>query len=412
MSLREKIRIKIEEIYPLVMTFLESPVPENPYGLMEGKTGAAFFLHQYALHHPDKKKQCYKKINSIIENAFDYIGETPGIRTSYCDGIIGILWLAQFLKNEKVIELDDEDISMDIVQELNEYSLSQSTDQGNCDLLHGGFGFWAFLLESKNMPGKEKYIRDQLDALAKIKIDAPYGYNWKIDLTIFQKENKIKADVDASTSTHLGMAHGITFILALLAKTKMQGFFEEETEYLLHKGLEHIRSLKMNSNSLYTYPMIVINGKPSNDGRLAWCNGDLGIAGVFLLAWKATGREDYRTEALEILRSASKLTVEDAGAVDAGLCHGTAGIAALFKRFYIETKDVQLKTAHDNWIAATLEMATFTDGYAGYKTYSSASYGGPRKEYGFLSGISGIGTSLLSSLSEEPVAWDRVLQIC
>lgn len=413
MNIKEQIVAKIEEIYPLVCQFVEAEQTKNPFSLFDGKPGAALFLYQYAHYYPEKRKECYDHINRIIEDAFEYIVETPDVKTSYCDGIIGILWLTQFLRNEGVIEMEAEDLPEDIIQELSEYSISQTIDMNNCDLLHGGFGFWAFLLESMDLPEKQNLLRAQLDALHKIKIETAEGLNWKIDLDIFQEENSEKIHIDQLTSTHLGLAHGTSFILALLAKTKIQGYFEEETEELIHKGLAHIRSLKIKQeHSAYVYPMVVVNGKPVDGGRLAWCNGDLSVANAFWLGWKATGKEEYKTEALEIIQAASRMNVKNAGALDAGLCHGTGGVAQIFKKFYWDTKEEQYARASDDWITATLEMANYTDGYAGYKTYSSEAYGGPRLEYGFLSGISGIGSALLTALSKTPTTWDRVLQIC
>lgn len=403
---------KIEEIYSLVCHFLETHPKENPFSLFEGKTGAALFLYQYAQINPEKKVVCYDQIDSIIESAFEYIATTPDVRTSYCDGIIGILWLTQFMRNECVIEMDAADIPDNIIQELSEHSISQTIGQNNCDLLHGGFGFWALLLESRDLNNKEKLIREQLNALKKIEIKTAAGLNWKIDLDIFQKDATDKVAIDVITSTHLGLAHGTSSILALLAKTNLQGYFKNETEELLHKGLAHFHSLKAADDSTLGYPMVVLNGKAELGTRLAWCNGNFCVANSFWLAWKATGWTKYKAEALQLIDDAMAIDMKHAGALDAGLCHGTAGVAQLFRRYYWDTQKKEYETVSDRWIKATLEMATYPDGYAGYKTYSSAAYGGPRKEYGFLSGISGIGAALLSALSEKPTHWDRVLQIC
>ncbi len=405
---------KTEELYPIICGFIEDEgITDNPYGLLEGKTGAGLFLYQYALQHPEKKKECYLKINRLMDKAFDYISETPDIRTSYCEGLAGILWLVQFFRNQKVLRMNKEDIPMDIVYQLSEYSVFETTQQQNCDFLHGGFGFWAFLLESADLSQKEKFIGMQLQALDKIKIKTSAGCNWKIDLEIYRAGDKEKEELDVHTTTHLGLAHGISSILILLAKTKIQGYFEKETEERIHEGLSHLRSLKNNvADSGYVYPSVVINEVAQSDGRLAWCNGDLGVAQAYWMGWKATGVKSYKEEALQIMNAALQLEKENTGAVDAGLCHGTAGIAQLFRRFYWETNEKQFEMAADKWINFTLEMAAYPDGIAGYKTYSPEIYGGPRKEFGFLSGASGIGTVLLSALTTTPTTWDRVLQIC
>lgn len=404
---------KIEELYPLVVDFLEKDQPvEHPFSLFDGKPGAALFLYEYARFRPVRKKECYKKISTFIEKAFDYISETPGIKTSYCDGITGILWLTQFFRNEGVIHMDAEDIPQEIIGQLSGYSLSQTVEQNNCDLLHGGFGFWALLLESRDLKKKEKLIWDQLQALDQLKFPTPFGCNWKIDLDIFQKELKEQFVINPLTSTHLGLAHGTSFIIILLAKTMLQGYFKTEIERNIHEGLAHICSLKLDTVSpAFCYPMLVLNGEVKTGGRLAWCNGDLCVARAFWMAWKATKMEKYKSEALEIMRRAVLRNKNEAGARDAGICHGTAGIAQLFQRFYLETNDETFRSASNKWILETLAMASYEDGLGGFKTYRSELYGGPQAEYGFLSGISGIGSVLLSSLTQTPPSWDRILQI-
>jgi hypothetical protein len=411
--MREKVIAKIEELYTLLMRFIKSEMPlEHPFSLFDGIPGAAIFLYEYARFRPARKKQCYKVINTIIEKAFDHIQCTPRMKTSYCDGIIGILWLAQFFHNVGVIEMDQEDLPEEIIEQLSEFSVSETIHRNHCDLLHGGFGFWAFLLESKDLAHKAQLIREQLNALNSIRMDTGKGCNWKIDLDIFQQEQQEKISIDPYSSTHLGLAHGISFILVLLAKTKEQGFFKVETEELLHKGLSHIHSLKQQpSSSGYCYPMVVLNGRSQNGGRLAWCNGELCVALAFWMGWKATGTDIYKAEAFEIMERAGRKNRKEAGALDAGLCHGTAGIAQIFRRFYWETHDSTYAAISDRWISETLNMANYTDGLAGFKTYRSGTYGGPHAEYGFLSGIAGIGSVLLSSLSEMPSDWDRVLQL-
>lgn len=405
---------KIEEIYNLLMDCLQRE-QLNEYGisLFEGAPGIALFLYQYAQYMSSKKKDCYAAINLIIEDAFDYISETPDVKISYCDGIIGILWLTQFLRKHGVIEMDADDIPGDMIQELSNYSLSQTTTQFNCDLLHGGFGFWAFLLASEDLPEQSKLIRQQLDALDKIKIPVETGMNWRMEPGIFQGEDQNNLPVDPVTSTHLGLAHGICSILVLLAKTNVKGLFLKETADLLHQGLMHLRSLKLkNTTNGYSYPMVVLNGTPQKGNRLAWCNGDLCVAQAFWMGWKATRKEAYKKEALAIVNTCIQLDKSRSGVADAGLCHGTAGIAQILRQFYWETNERSYALASDEWITETLKMASFPDGYAGFKTYRSMAYGGAQPEYGLLSGITGIGLTLLSSLSDKPTKWDSMLQIC
>jgi hypothetical protein len=98
--------------------------------------------------------------------------------------------------------------------------------------------------------------------------------------------------------------------------------------------------------------------------------------------------------------------------VDAGLCHGAAGIAQILLYFYWESGESAFLHAANKWMRQGLQMAVFNDGYAGFKTYRKPEHGGSQPEYDLLSGITGIGLGMLSFLSNEPSHWHHALQIC
>lgn len=142
------------------------------------------------------------------------------------------------------------------------------------------------------------------------------------------------------------------------------------------------------------------------NSRLAWCYGDLGAAIAFWQAGNTLGEQRWKTEALHILQHASKrIDLHANQVVDAGICHGTAGIAHIFNRFYRETKQIFLKDAADYWINETLKMATQKDGLCGYKAWQGEE--GWVAQQGLLEGIAGIGLVLISYLSTEDAAWDK-----
>lgn len=412
-NVQEKVISKIEEINILVNKFIDSDhIEKDKISLFAGLPGAALFLYEYSQYKPEKTDACYEKIGTIIENAFDYIGDIPNAMATYCSGMAGTLWLIEYMRKKNVIELDADYLSPQMMDYLNKWSQMETLDRKNCDLLHGGFGFLAFLLECDSLPNKEQLIEEQLQALDKIAIETPNGRNWKINDSFFGGARELKITVDSDTSINLGLAHGISAILILLAKTNLQGYFKKETEENIHQGLKLIKSLKItNQGSNYLYPTTVLNGIPSGGSRLAWCYGVFCVANAYWMCWKATGKEEYKSEALNIMDFSEKIPVNDESTRDAGICHGTSGIAQIFRRFYQETNNSSYANTSNKWIAATLEMATYKDGYAGYKAFRPQEDGGPTLDYGFLEGVTGIGLALLSSLSSKPTDWDRVLQI-
>jgi lantibiotic modifying enzyme len=94
---------------------------------------------------------------------------------------------------------------------------------------------------------------------------------------------------------------------------------------------------------------------------------------------------------------------------DAGICHGTAGIAHIFNRLYRTTKQYRFQEAANYWCLETLKMSKFEDGFAGYKTWHTEEYGGWQPCNNLLEGIAGIGLSLLSFVMPEDPAWDECL---
>ena len=407
-NIQERAIYKIEEINLLLHRFIDGDhIPNHVINFFNGLPGAGLFLYWYAQYRPEKAGECHEKIVTVIENAFDYISETPEAKTTFCNGIPGTLWLTEYMRKKAVIELDDDYLSTEMLEYLNRDSLSRTIEKNHCDLLYGGFGFWAFLLESGIVSNKRQLIQQQLDALDKIAIDTPNGRNWKINRTYFG----IPASIDHAKSIHLSLAHGNSAILVLLAKTMMNGFGGNEVEENIHRGLQLIRSLKITGrDSQNIYPAIVANGAPVILPHLSWRYSDLCVAVAFWMAWKATEHETYKDEALFIIDFCCE---NDVLPRDAGLSNGAAGIAQIFRRFYWETGNVLYKNAADKWMTTTLRMAVYNDGYAGYKAFNYLEQGKTyQPDYGFLQGITGIGLALLSSLSDKHTDWDRALLIC
>ena len=102
-------------------------------------------------------------------------------------------------------------------------------------------------------------------------------------------------------------------------------------------------------------------------------------------------------------------SLEENNVVDAGLCHGTAGIGHVFYRMWWNTKMPEFKKAANYWFEQTLKMAKFEDGLAGFKAWHTPEYGGWVNTYGILEGIAGIGLALLSYYHEIEPTWDECL---
>ena len=146
------------------------------------------------------------------------------------------------------------------------------------------------------------------------------------------------------------------------------------------------------------------------NSRLAWCYGDLGIASAFWQTGKNNNNTEWKQEAIDILlHTAQRLNTKENLIMDAGICHGAAGVAHIFNRFYKETGIKEFDEARWYWLDQTLQMAKPGTGLAGYQVWNHKA--GWQNEYGLLEGIAGIGLALAGFLTEDvqDLDWDQCL---
>lgn len=262
-----------------------------------------------------------------------------------------------------------------------------------------------------------------LTGIATCLVKAPEIFSESLsEIVNFLKESKEETDngyrwKQGSTEEYnLSMSHGISSIFVILSKLYKIPLFEHQKQQireLLTGGIHYLLSQQIDPSRYGSYFSYVSdkNGPDLKKTRLAWCYGDLGISTALWQAGKALDFQEWMNKAEEILRFAAyhRRDLKDNLVVDAGLCHGTAGIAAVFYRMWWNTGNPVLKTATDYWIQQTLDMAHYEYGLAGYLAL------GPSHRWqkcdNLLEGIAGIGLVLLYYLQNTKPIWDECLLI-
>lgn len=156
-----------------------------------------------------------------------------------------------------------------------------------------------------------------------------------------------------------------------------------------------------------------VAGEDTGASRLAWCYGDPGIAATLLVAARAAGVPAWEDKALEIARAAARRPLEQAFVRDAGLCHGAAGLAHLFNRFWQASSEEVFRDAARFWIERTLELRVPGEGIAGFRAWHAQP--GPNGQWvadpGLLEGATGVALVLLAAASTVEPEWDRILLV-
>ncbi len=261
--------------------------------------------------------------------------------------------------------------------------------------LIGGIAGIGMLAVERRSAGLAARVVDRLEALAQ-----PCG-----DALVWRgPEGHVPADVLARLPAgyvDLGLAHGLPGVVAVLAR-------------MIDAGLEIDRAGRLVDGAVAYLRADHCTAQAAANGRVSWCHGHLGIALALHAAAHARHRDDWRAEALALALGIARRSFDEAGVVDAGMCHGTAGAAHLLHRLHRATGDAELGRAARAWLDRTLAMRRSGDAIAGFPAHRFELGWRPAAE--LLSGAAGVALALHASISELEPSWDRLfladLEVC
>ena len=393
---------KIDKIYKSLIKRINKI---NDFDLYMGKSGICLFFAYYQT----MNKRCENNINdivvSLIEDATQYkITDYKGV-AFYSE----MAWCLCHLYERKLIDIDVHDFFSDIDESLYEgmIILLNNKEYGciNGAISMGMYFYYRYRLGCEQC---KEYLELFIDLLRNIAVEKDNTLEWisVIDYETFEQ------------GYNLGIAHGIPGILLFLRKLYLENIKNDVIADIIIKTSNFLLSQK---HSLKTHKSFFydISGKTKGrDSRLGWCYGDMSV-GYSLFMTSSLGeieRKDVNDNSLDILVNTTERTVLSdigIGIVDAGLCHGTSGIAHIYNRLYQQTKELKFRNAALFWYKETIKMAKYDSEYAGYRLpyYLKESEKGlfELANLSFLTGIAGTGLSLLSAIYPIEPSWDMSL---
>lgn len=386
---RKKVRIKLEEI----ATWLYANKDQaDSFPLFTGKAGVALFLFYY--HLLTGKKKHYNQAFEVLNMALDEMQTSETIISSHCNGMSGVAWCIDTLYNEGIISENATDIfGENIYDELSE-AAGILLDKGNYDYLHGAIGIMLYLNDqNKNI--------DELTGKLLALGQTASGPMW---LSRYAEEK----DRDCY---NLSLAHGNPGILGLLIRVYMKS-----KDLHLRKTIDDLIGFILNcrfrdSSKKSVFPNYVTL-PPADEmkiSRLAWCYGDMGIAYTLMDAATVINSGSLKEEAQAVFRRCmQRKEKKDSLVNDAGFCHGSSGVAHIYNRLFLTTQNEEYLQNASYWFSYTMDLATHSDGLAGFKSYTAE---GMRNEPSMLDGISGIGLSLISAIEPIEPKWDKFFML-
>ncbi len=379
--------------------------PSRPasLSLAGGDAGLALF---FAYLHEARLDEGFDEIAmELLDRAITAMGEIPILPSLY-SGFSGVAWTVEHLRGRLYEDEEGEDSGVEVAEALVEH-LALTPWQGQYDLISGLVGFGVYALERGRRPGGEESLRRTVARLAETAERGPQGVTWLSGPDLLPPRD---LETFPAGYYNLGVAHGVPGVIALLALAQGAGV---ECRELLDGAVAWLLAQKLPAGAESIFSYNVAPGAEPTPTRLAWCYGDLGIAAALEVAARAVGEPEWEREALAIARLCATRPVEKSGAIDAGICHGAAGIAHLFNRLHQATGDPELREAAVRWIEQTLKLREPGKGIGGYEMWVPDDERQLRweAEPGFLTGSAGVGLALLAAATAVEPEWDRVLEV-
>jgi lantibiotic modifying enzyme len=344
---------------------------------------------------------------TLLERAIDLTGDRLVLSGLY-SGFSGVAWVMEHLEGRLYESPEGEDSGEEAAAALEEH-LRRSPWEREYDLIGGLAGFGVYALERLPRPQGAECLRHTLARLAELRETQPEGDSWRTPqamVALYAREDFPEGNFN------LGVAHGVPGVLPILAGASAAGLAEARP--LLDEAVRWTLAQKMPPGSDSLFPYSMAPGHVPGPSRLAWCYGDAGVAAALLASALAVGEPAWKREALEIGRFAARRPAGTAGIVDAGLCHGAAGVAHIFNRLYQASGDPVLRDAARAWFDWALDFRKPGEGVGGFLSWGpggSTDEMGWRDDAGFLTGAAGVGLALLSAVAPIEPAWDRVMLI-
>lgn len=338
-------------------------------------------------------------LNTHFHQISDLVNR-PLVHSSFCSGLVGLGWLINHLIEIKIIDKKFSQFLVD-VDKIAIYNCINLLKSNKHDFLHGATGNCIYLLSRLKKLSNPNIISDLILQLIKTSCIDLNGMYW-IDDPAEDGENL--------RIINLGLAHGLASKIVLLSNAVRLGLSEEKIRDSLKRCCDFLLSAKKKKLGRSFYPDVLLDNDSDRDSRMAWCYGDLGIGIALWRAGDALNNTDIQNQAVNLFKmSIGRRKPEQTSIVDAGICHGTVGIALMYNRMYMSTGIKSLKDESNFWLWNSCEYANFNDGIGGFKTKYSLKYGGWQNDSGLLEGASGIALGILSCLENRHYNWDQCL---
>ncbi len=395
-------------IYNDILSYVEGnnqvtqPQSDN---LFKGSWGALFFMFYYEQYIDDSLDNAVP----LLEKLYNNLEINQYSNFTYCNGLSGPFWLLHHLNKHEFIELDIDDLASDfILAAIAESNYHLNTQ--NFDFLHGSAGICNLLVSFAGRKDVREHLERFVNTLSEFSVMTDKGRS--IPMFYYHTDPPSTIGTDA-----FSLAHGTASLQIILAKIHKAGVMQEQCKRLIYETMEFViahERVPQTGDHFGLYPSsLKLDGEPPVPSRISWCYGDINVAIALWECGNYFKEEKWITRAMNILHYATKRnTLETGGVVDACLCHGTAGNAAMFRKFWHATNDKAFLQCSEDWYNLTDELVSFSEekGVHGIRAWQGKDDQWQYR-WDLLDGSAGTGLGLISRQVNQHLPWDEFLLI-
>lgn len=392
---------EIEAVIEEIAADLGSFAGQDPSGgpsLGRGDAGMALFFHYLDMSRPDTSHA--QLAQHFLEKSFTEAGGAD-LWFDLFGGITGIGWVHEHMYGPQA-----DDDAMEAVDAALLKLLDTDTWSEHFDLISGLAGIGVYALEHWPRGHSAEILERAVRLLAAGLEPAQVGMAC---FTPPRLMSPFELEKDPQGHFNVGVAHGMPPVATVLAAAAQRlGPEGAKAQAAAHEVVRWILASPLDRQGGPMFPRTVDPNGGKRPSRLAWCYGDAGVAGALLCASHALGDARLADQACDIARRAAGLAGDVCGVEDAPICHGAAGLAHIFNRFYQATGETPFRQAAERWLRMVLSYHQAGTGIGGFQARYVKGW---RDEPGFLIGSMGIGLVLLAAVTDVEPAWDRALAL-
>jgi lantibiotic modifying enzyme len=379
---------------------------EREPSLAGGQAGLALFYTWLARtgRMPQADVFAWQCLDQAIEAV-----STQAMNASFWGGFTGVAWAADLV--DRLLDQDAEDRGEAVDDALLRLLSRPNLGPAPYDLVVGLTGLGVYALQRCPRRVAIECLRRVVERLHERARHDEHGlYWWTPPEEILDQEARRQYP---SGRVDLGVAHGVAGAIALLGGICGAGVEQAMARPLLEGAVRWVLAHPVPTEAGPTFPIWVAPDFQPLPARCAWCYGDPGIAAALLVAARGVDDAGWEQAAVALACRAAERPAPQTGVVDAGFCHGAAGLAHLYNRMYQATGEPKLGRAALYWLERTLDFYHLARDSGDSWVQGAWGMNQPEPWTGIdlVDGAAGVALVLLAATTSVEPTWDRMFLV-